>query len=82
MSQYIEIKTVENIYPYQARKIIAKGTVKIVITMGTISPNAKLLFDNAGILWVEEIPEKLFADQGKRIKITQPLSSKDCVILQ
>ncbi|MFB2982454.1 hypothetical protein [Microseira sp. BLCC-F43] len=56
MSQYIEIKTLENIYPYQAKKIIAKGTVKAILTMGTISAKAKVLFDEAGILWVEKIP--------------------------
>lgn len=60
MSQYIEIKTVENIYPYQAKRIIAKGTVKAVITMGTISKNAKMLFEEAGILWVEKVPEQMF----------------------
>lgn len=50
MKQYIEIKTLENIYPYQAKKIIAKGTVKAILTMGTISPQAKMLFDEAEIL--------------------------------
>lgn len=60
MSQYIEIKTVENIYPYQAKKIIAKGTIKAVLTMGTISAKAKVLFDEAGIMWVEKIPAKMF----------------------
>lgn len=60
MNQYIEIKTVENIYPYQAKKIIAKGTVKAILTMGTISPKAKVLLDEAGILWVEKIPENMF----------------------
>ncbi len=62
MSQYIEIKTVENIYPYQAQKIIAKGTVKAVITMGTISKSAKILFEKAGILWVEKVPEQMFKE--------------------
>ena len=60
MSQYIEIKTLENLYPYQAKKIINKGTVKAILTTGTISPNAKTLFDQSGIIWVEKIPESRF----------------------
>ena len=60
MSQYIEIKTLANIYPYQAKKIIKKGTVKAILTTGTISPAAKTLFDEVGIIWVEKIPESRF----------------------
>ncbi len=60
MSQYIEIKTLANIYPYQAKKIINKGTVKAILTTGTISPAAKTLFDRSGIIWVEKIPESRF----------------------
>ncbi|MGB3241212.1 MAG: hypothetical protein WBB29_23200 [Geitlerinemataceae cyanobacterium] len=67
MKQYIEIKTLENIYPYQAKKIIAKGTIKAVLTMGTISAKAKELFYQAEILWVENIPESMF-----RSSETQP----------
>jgi glycine cleavage system aminomethyltransferase T len=57
---YIEIKAKKNIFPGEAKKIIAKGTVIGVVTAGTISPKAKRLFDEAGIAWAEKIPEKEF----------------------
>lgn len=60
MSHYIEIKTLKNLYPYQARKIIKTGTVRAVLTTGTISADAKRLLDEAGIIWIEKIPEKMF----------------------
>ncbi|MGL5192027.1 MAG: hypothetical protein ACRC8Y_00290 [Chroococcales cyanobacterium] len=60
MSHYIEIKTLKNLYPYQARKIIKTGTVKALLTTGTISTDAKRLLDEAGIIWIEKIPENLF----------------------
>lgn len=62
MSHYIEIKTLKNLYPYQARKIIKTGTVKALLTTGTISNDAKILLDEAGIIWIEKIPESLFRE--------------------
>jgi hypothetical protein len=59
---HIEIKTKENIYPGEAQKIIDKQTVVAVITTGTISPNAKKLFDQAGIAWAENVPESEFRE--------------------
>ncbi|MGB0563547.1 MAG: hypothetical protein ACPGVO_17345 [Spirulinaceae cyanobacterium] len=58
MKQYIEVKAKENIYPSEAKLIIVKGTIAAVMTMGTISPNSKEMFDAAGILWVEQVPEQ------------------------
>ena len=59
---HIEIKTRNNIYPGEAKKIIAKGTVIGVLTTGTISPNAKKLFDDAEIAWAENVPETEFME--------------------
>lgn len=58
MKQYIEVKAKENIYPSEAQLIIEKGTIAAVMTMGTISPKSKEMFDEAGILWVEQVPEQ------------------------
>lgn len=59
---HIEIKTKKNIYPGEAKKLITKGTVVGVLTTGTISPDAKKLFDDAGIAWAENIPEREFME--------------------
>jgi len=59
---HIEIKTLGNIYPGQAKKIIDKQTVVAVITTGTISQSAKELFDQAGIAWAENVPESEFME--------------------
>lgn len=59
---HIEIKSKKNIYPSEARKIIDKQTVVAVITTGTISPDAKKLFDQAGIAWAENVPETEFME--------------------
>ncbi|MFB2833916.1 hypothetical protein [Floridanema evergladense] len=59
---YIEIKTKKNIYPGEAKKLIAKGSVIGVLTTGKISPDAKKLFDEANIAWAENIPEKEFME--------------------
>jgi glycine cleavage system aminomethyltransferase T len=47
----------KNIYPGEAQKIIDKQTVVGVITTGTISPDAKKRFDQAGIAWAEKVPK-------------------------
>ena len=59
---YIEIKTREKINRGLALSLIEKGTISAVITTGTISSNAKKLFDNAGIAWAENIPESEFVN--------------------
>ncbi|MCL1475846.1 hypothetical protein [Argonema antarcticum] len=59
---HIEIKTKKNIYPSEAKKIIAKETVIGVLTTGTISPDGKKLFDEAKIAWAENVPEKEFME--------------------
>ncbi|AFZ09184.1 hypothetical protein Osc7112_4916 [Oscillatoria nigro-viridis PCC 7112] len=59
---HIEIKSLQNIYPRDARKIIDKQTVVAVITTGTISPDAKELFNQAGIAWAEKVPESEFME--------------------
>jgi hypothetical protein len=59
---YLEIKTLKNLYPGDAKKIIAKGSVIGVITTGTISPKAKEMLNEAGIAWVENIPEREFME--------------------
>ncbi len=59
---HIEIKTKVNIFPGDAQKIINKKTVVAVITTGTISPDAKKRFDEAGIAWAEKVPETEFRE--------------------
>lgn len=59
---HIEIKSKKNIYPGEAQKIIDKGTISGILTTGTISPNAKKLFDKANIAWAENIPEREFME--------------------
>jgi len=59
---HIEIKTKKKIYPGEAQKIIDKQTVVGVITTGTISPDAKKRFDQAGIAWAEKVPETEFRE--------------------
>ena len=59
---HIEIKTKKNIYPGEAQKIIDKQTVVGALTTGTISPDAKKRFDQAGIAWAEKIPETEFRE--------------------
>jgi RecB family endonuclease NucS len=59
---HIEIKTKKNIYPGEAQKMIDKQTVIGVLTTGTISAKAKELFNNAGIAWAENFPEKEFME--------------------
>ncbi len=58
MRQYIEIKAKKNIYPSEAKLIVEKGTIAAVVTLGTISNRAKQMFEEAGILWVERVPEQ------------------------
>lgn len=59
--QYIEIKS-GSVYAPAAKIISKKGTVASVIAGGTISKNAKLIFDRAGITYAEHVeaerPEK------------------------
>ena len=70
MRQYIEIKAKANIYPSEAKEIVAKGTIFAVLTVGTISPKAKELLDDAGILWVEKIPEtKIIESDAKKLDL-------------
>ncbi|MCK5524993.1 MAG: hypothetical protein KAI83_17840 [Thiomargarita sp.] len=57
---YIEIKAKKNIFPGEAKKIIAKGCVIGVVTAGTRYPTAKQLFDEAGIAYAEKIPKTEF----------------------
>lgn len=57
---YIEIKTRERIDRGLALHIIAKGTIKAIITTGVISANAKKLFEDNGISYAENIPESEF----------------------
>ena len=57
---YIEIKTRKYVDAGLAQQIINKQTVIGVLTTGKISTPAKKLFDQAGIAWAENIPEKQF----------------------
>ena len=57
---YIEIKTREKINRGLALTLVEKGTITAVVTTGTITPNAKKIFDEAGIAWAENIPESEF----------------------
>ncbi|MBD0307226.1 MAG: hypothetical protein ICV80_03540 [Microcoleus sp. T1-bin1] len=64
----MEIKTKVNIFPGDAQKIINKKTVVAVITTGTISPDAKKRFDEAGIAWAEKSPETEFRESEAKEK--------------
>lgn len=58
---HIEIKA-RNFRPEDARKVIAKGNVIGVLITGKMSPLAGKLLDDAGIEWVDEIPEEEFME--------------------
>ena len=60
---YIEIKTRKYIDSTLAQKIIDKGTVRAILTTGTITKPAKTLFDDAHIAWAENIPESEFMER-------------------
>lgn len=59
---YIEIKTRKEIGSALAQQMIDKGTIVGVLTTGRIYSPAKKLFDQAGIAWAENIPEKEFME--------------------
>ncbi|MFM8296547.1 MAG: hypothetical protein ACKN9E_18655 [Microcystaceae cyanobacterium] len=59
---YIEIKTTQYITSTIAQKIIDKGSVIAILSTGRISQPAKDLFDQAGIEWVENVPEREFME--------------------
>ena len=60
---YIEIKNHKaSISKAIAQKIVNKGNVSGFLTTGKISAGAKELFDQAGIAWAENIPEKEFME--------------------
>ncbi|MEM9542993.1 MAG: hypothetical protein AAGA60_26315 [Cyanobacteria bacterium P01_E01_bin.42] len=60
MSQiYIEIKT-RYLDAGDARKIIEKQTIVSVICTDKISKPAKKLFDEAGIVWAENVKKENF----------------------
>jgi hypothetical protein len=63
---YVEVKTRETINRGLALSLIEKGTISAVITTGTINPIAKKLFDEAGITWVENIPDSELVNVKKR----------------
>jgi hypothetical protein len=61
--KYIEIKARKTtLYPGDVQKIIDKGCVSGVLTTGKISENAKILLDQAGIAWAENIDERQFLE--------------------
>jgi hypothetical protein len=60
---YIEIKNHKRaISKAIAQKIVDKGNVSGFLTTGQISAGAKELFNEAGIAWAENIPEKEFME--------------------
>lgn len=60
---YIEIKNRKGgITKTIAQKIVNKGNVSGFLTTGKIYPEAKKLFDQAGIAWAENIPEREFME--------------------
>lgn len=70
MGQYAEIKVLERVTKTKAQQIVKKGTVEMVLSMGKIDPGAKQLFDEAGIIYVENIPENVFMEsQAKEIEL-------------
>ncbi|WP_448602366.1 hypothetical protein [Thermoleptolyngbya sp.] len=58
---YIEIKTRKQIDSTLARKIVDKGSVSAVLTTGLITRPAKALFDQHGIAYAENIPDRAFS---------------------
>jgi hypothetical protein len=61
--KYIEIKARKTtLYPGDIQTIIAKGCVSGVLTTGKISQRAKILLDQAGIAWAENIDERQFLE--------------------
>ena len=62
---FIEIKTRERIDKGLADSIVSKGTVTAVVTSGIISAKAKIIFNENGIAWAENIPESEFMNQGE-----------------
>lgn len=61
--KYIEIKARKTtLCRGDVEKIIAKGCVSGVLTTGKISKNAKMLLDQAGIAWAENIDERQFLE--------------------
>ncbi len=57
---YIEIKTRKVIDAVVAKRIIRKGNVSAIVTTGKITNPAKVLFDQHGIAFAENIPEEVF----------------------
>ncbi|MCB1159052.1 MAG: hypothetical protein H7A25_00235 [Leptospiraceae bacterium] len=61
---HIEIKTKQRIDSGEAKKIISKGSIIAVLTTGVISENAKKLFKENNISWIERIPEDKILDKN------------------
>lgn len=61
--KYIEIKAWTTTFGKRdAEKVIAKGCVSGFLTTGKIAGSAKILFDEAGIAWAENIDERQFLE--------------------
>ena len=61
---FIEIKTKLRIDSGEAKRIVSKGNIISVLTTGIISKNAKKIFDENKITWVEKIPEEILQDDN------------------
>lgn len=72
MGHYAEIKVMATVTKAKAQQIVNKGTVEMVISMEKIAPGAKELFDQAGIEYVENIPESEFMESNaKEIELSE-----------
>jgi len=53
--KYGEIKTRKNIFPKQAKEIVEKGTIDILIIQAKASSKTKEILDNADIILYENV---------------------------
>lgn len=68
MRQYIEFKGGKTpLNSTDAKKIIAKDTISIVLAVAKIYKPARVLFDRAGIIWVDELPEAEIRNHTKNL---------------
>lgn len=68
MAQYIEVKAYREakVSSYLARKLIQQESICGLVTTGQITEPAKQLLDEAGIIWIENFPERLLSTPGAR----------------
>lgn len=67
-NKYGEVKTRKNIFPKDAREIVDKGTVGILISQCLVSEKTKAILDEAHIILYENVEPSEIEELREKIK--------------